>query len=105
MLVETFNTLYTILIYWVLQYWKQHQFKCIFRVPCLKEGSAVEFSCAVPHGATVNLTWSIYTWGKWIHKLPGGVKKTTVSFMATASNNNTDIACIADGILMDPMCF
>ena len=67
----------------------------------VSEGSAVEFSCATPHGATVTLTWSIP--GAVVTStpsdLPGGVKKTTASFMATASNNNTDITCIADGTI------
>ena len=68
----------------------------------ISEGSAVEFSCATPHGATVTLYLNVpgvsgvTTTNS---DLPGGGKRTTVSFMATASNNNTDIACIAVGIV------
>ena len=64
----------------------------------VSEGSAVVFSCATPHGATVSLSWSIYGvsgYSTTSSHLPGGGKRTTASFMATASNNNTDISCIA----------
>ena len=74
----------------------------------VSEGSAVVFSCATPYGTTVSLTWSIpgvSGYGITNSDLPGGGKRTTASFMVTASNNNTDIACaLLMGQLMDPMC-
>ena len=63
--------------------------------------SIVEFSCATPYGATVNLFWTLSGSGFNISNsdLPGGVERTTVSFNATILQNNTEVVCTAAGII------
>ena len=61
----------------------------------------MEFSCATPYGATADLFWSISGSGICFEhfNLPGGVERSTVSFMATAIHNSIVVVCNVGGTI------
>ena len=65
-------------------------------------GSEVMFTCAVPNGSMVSLSWNGLS-GNDIHFNSGtsseGVKWIGASFTATMRFNNTDISCNAGGVI------
>ena len=56
----------------------------------------MEFSCATPYGATVNLFTGSKLTVTFSH-LPGGVMRSTLSFTATVIHNDITIVCTAAG--------
>ena len=65
--------------------------------------STVEFTCAVPNGASVVLNWIGLSGGD-VNFSPStvssdGVISTTATFTASARFNNTNISCTAGGVI------
>ena len=65
-------------------------------------GSQILFTCAVPNGAMISLSW-IGLSGSEIHSnsgtSPEGVQWLTANFTATMRFNNTNISCVAGGVI------
>ena len=65
-------------------------------------GSKVTFTCAVPNGSMITLSWNNLSGNDIVFNSgtsPEGVRWSTASFTATMRFNNTEILCNAGGVI------
>ena len=65
-------------------------------------GSKVMFTCAVPNGSMISLSWNNLSGNDIVFNSgtsPEGAQWSTASFTATMRFNNTEISCNAGGVI------